>query len=397
MNPFSFYNPVRVVFGPGVFERLGTECSSLGKKALLVSYSSPGPLGPVIEKAQRLLENAGIACVPFCGVSPNPLTSEARKGVALAREHKVDMVIGLGGGSAMDSAKIIAAGFYYEQDLWNMIISRHDANTSIPPQKALPIVLVPTLPATSSEMNAGAVITNDEKMEKSYVFNENLFAHKAIMDPELTLSLPAYQSALGAADAVSHAMETYLNTEEDCHLQRRLALSCIETIMEAIQKILKDPKDIAARTTMMWAACVAWNGWTSTGADHGCPMHQLGHVLSARYNVPHGGTLAIIMPAWMKYNLEMNLQRYAALDAQLFKKTSAHYDAAAGREMISRFEGWLKQIGVPTRLGDAGVKADAIDSMAQDVIRISGRADGTVNGRPGVGLEDVKAIYRLAL
>ena len=288
MKTFEYYNPTRVVFGLGVLEDVGTHAGDFGKTALVVSYENQDILKPIVSRVEQRLSEANIRVVTFYEITPNPLLSQIQRAVSIARDNDVDMVIAVGGGSAMDSAKIIAAGFHYPYDIWSMIVSRHDKQVDIPPKKALPIIMIPTLPATSSEMNCGAVITNDATTEKSYVFYSVLFPRISIIDPTLTVTLPAYQTALGIADAISHGMETFLNVEDEARLQRRMALSVILTLMELARGLMQDPTNLELRARVQWAAALAWNGWTNAGAPHGSPMHQIGHVISAFKNVQIG-------------------------------------------------------------------------------------------------------------
>jgi len=279
-----------------------------------------------------------------------------------------------------------------------MIVSRHDCEIAAVPEKALPLLMVPTLPATSSEMNCGAVVTNERVMEKSYVFAECLYPIVSIVDPSLTCSLPPYQTACGAADAISHAMETYLNGVDDAPLQERLLESVIITIMENVGKALKEPNNVAARAHLQYASLLAWNGWLQAGIGGWAPMHQLGHVLSARHNVTHGASLAIVMVAWMKKLYAHRLERYVQFADRVFAMDVNEKDAEQiARAAIEQFESFLKEIGVPTRLSDVQINQKEIDTLTEDVIRISFGLDGTLNSRPPIDKDQVKAIYQLAL
>ena len=397
MENFEFWNPVRIIFGPGEVARTGAEAARLGNKALLVSYKEHAIFADLLERIQEMLVSEGVGVIPFFEVTANPTTTQVTRGIDLARREKADLVIGVGGGSAMDAAKIIAAGVLYQGDPWNMVVSRHDQMTAVFPTEALPLVMVPTLPATSSEMNCGAVVTNDETLEKSYVFADCLFPKVSILDPVLTCSLPPYQTACGAADAISHALESYLNSDGDTPVQDRMMEGVILTTMEYVGKALADPNDVTVRAHLQWAAAVAWNGWAQCGIGGWAPMHQLGHVLSARHDVTHGASLAVVMPAWMKHLHRRRLDRYVQMAERVFGVRVKGGDReAAALEGIERFEAFLKGIVVPTRLSDVGVGADEIDAMTDDVVRISFSDDGTLCNRPALRREDVRAIYELA-
>ena len=398
MEKFEFYNPVRVVFGPGELKRVGAEARAIGQTALLVSYNEPGPLKEVLGRIEAILAAEGVKAVPFYGVSANPTIQQVEEGVKKAKAEGAQLVIGVGGGSAMDAAKAIAAGVLYKQPLWNMIVSRHDQAVAVSPTEALPIILVPTLPATSSEMNAGAVISNQKTLEKSYVFANPLYAKVSILDPELTLTLSAYQTGCGAADAVSHVMELYLNGVDDTPLQDRLMEGIILTIMECMEKLKRDPQDLAARTNLMWAATVAWNGWTQPGVASGVPMHLIAHVLSARYNTTHGASLAVVMPAFMRRFWKARPQRYVQFAERIFgMQTKGQKPEKLVPQVIQKFEDWLKGLGVQTRLPEVGIKAEAVESLTDEVARVSFGPDGKLGARVPATKEDVREILKLAL
>jgi len=398
MDNFEFFNPVRVIFGKGKVADTGKEAAKLGKRALLVSYKDHQFFDDLLTNISSQLKAEGIKVVSHFEITANPMLSQVQSGVDICRKEKLDIVIAVGGGSVMDATKIIAAGTPYEHDLWKMIKSRHDIEVSISPQSALPILVVPTLPATSSEMNCGAVVTNDKTVEKSYVFNELLFPKVAIIDPELTCGLNKYQTACGAVDAISHVIESYFNCVDDTPLQDRLQESVILTIMDLVEKILDDPNNVSLRGNIQWASVLAWNGWIQAGVTPGSPMHPLGHVISARHNVTHGATLGIIMPAWMKYVYSQRVDRYVQFAQRIFgiDMNYGTFEEIA-LEGIRRFEEFIKRVGVPTKMSEVGIKADEIDAMVEDVARINFNASNTLNSRPPVGREGVKAVYQGAM
>ncbi len=225
MENFNYYNPVKVVFGAKTVKEIGSYASQYGKKALLVSYKEVSYIQSVIDCIHTELSKNGVAYTDFFQVTANPLLSQARAGIETAINENVDVIIGLGGGSVMDCAKIIAAGVLYDGDIENMIMFSHSEIKSVSPTKALPTIMIPTLPATGSEMNPTAVITDDKTNKKSYVWEPScLYPKVAILDPELTLTLPVYQTACGAFDIVSHIVEAYLNgnTEYDLDVLDRM-------------------------------------------------------------------------------------------------------------------------------------------------------------------------------
>lgn len=398
MEKFEFYNPVRIVFGAGEVQRVGSEVKALGKTALVVSYREHAFFDELLARVQKSLSAAGVTAVTFYEVTANPTIEQVEAGVKLARERGVDVVLGIGGGSAMDAAKVIAAGVPYKLPAWKMIVARHDKIEAVAPTEALPIVLVPTLPATSSEMNCGAVITNEKTHEKSYVFAAPLYARVSILDPELTLTLPAYQTACGAVDAVSHVMELYLNGVDDTPLQDRIMEGIVLTVMECAAILSKDPKNLAARTNLMWAATVAWNGWTQPGVASSTPMHLVAHPISAHFHVTHGATLAIVMHAWMRRFYMARPGRYVQFGQRIFGMSPEGRDPQKlALEVIDRFEAWMKGLGVQTRLPEVGVGKDQVDMLTDDIVRVSFGPDGKLGARTPATKEDVRAVLHLAL
>lgn len=396
MENFEFQNPVKILFGPGEVEKTGKEAANLGTKALLVSYREHSFFTGLLEEIQAMLKAEGLGVIPFFEVTANPRMGQVRDGVALCKGETIDLVVGVGGGSAMDAAKIIAAGAFYKGDLWNMVVSRHDELTVVFPEEALPLLMIPTLPATGSEMNCCAVVTNEATKEKSYVWAPCLFPKVSIADPALTCSLPPYQTACGAADTISHVLEFYLNGQYEAPLQNRIQEGVILTVMENVHKVLKNPEDITARGHLQLASIVALNGWSQPG-DAWTPMHQLGHVLSARYDVAHGATLSIIMPAWMKSLYSRRIESYVRFAERIFNVgTVKMKEEDAALEGIKLFEEFLKRINVPTRLSNVNVPAGDIDSITDDVVRISFGEDGMLNSKPPVDRESVRRVYETA-
>lgn len=281
----------------------------MGKNICLVSYKELNFLKPFMDKIERLLKEEGLNVFTFYEAEPNPEITTIARGADYCRTVQADVVIGVGGGSAMDTAKAIAAGVYYEGNLWNMVFSRHDHIDAVPPVKSLPTMMIPTLPATGSEMNNCAVVSNAALKEKSYIWSTCLYPKTSIIDPELTLTLPPFQTACAAADTISHVLEIYLNGEEDSDLQHYFQEGVMRTVIDNIGKVLKDPSDISARSHLQWAATCAINGWASPG-DAWTPIHQVGHVLISRHKVQHGASLAILMPAWMNYMYARRPERY---------------------------------------------------------------------------------------
>ena len=399
MFDFEFYNPVRAVFGIGKVALAGEKAAELGKKALLVSYAEPGPLADVLARVKGLLTDAGVEVVEFFAFEENPTIETVAEGVALAKKGKCDLVVALGGGSVMDGAKAVAAGVHYEGDLWNMVNSRHDGSSDAiaAPARALPIMTIPTLPATGSEMNMCSVITNKALKEKSYIWAESIFPTVAILDPELTTSLSASQSACAAADAISHVMEIYINSREDTPLQNYWQEGCMRTTMENIDKVLADPNDLEARGNLMWTATCAINGWAWPG-DGWTPMHQVGHVLTSLHGLNHGNSLSVLMPHWMRYNSARRPHTYKMFAMRVMDVDPAgKSDEQIIAEGLDRFTAFLDRIGVPTRLGQVGIGEDDLQGVLDGAMKVSFGADGNLNCNPIMTPDDVMSVLTAAL
>ncbi|MEG1585011.1 MAG: iron-containing alcohol dehydrogenase, partial [Anaerovorax sp.] len=244
MNNFEFYNPVKIVFGAGEVGRIGEEAMRFGKRALIVSYTEVGFYGDLFDRIHKSLNDCGVTAVNYFGATANPKICEAKVGVELGKREQVDMVIGVGGGSAMDLAKITAAGILYPyDDLKRMIKFSHSQSNQVPPKEALPILMIPTLPATASEMNPTAVITDEETSRKSYVWEPAcLYPKVSILDPSLTVTLPPYQTACGAIDAISHVAEPFFFSDEATYgnidLQDHMQIGVMQAIYNNMEKVL---------------------------------------------------------------------------------------------------------------------------------------------------------------
>lgn len=389
---FEFRNPTRVVFGVGERAKLGREATRLGRRALVVIGGGSVRRSGALDQALASLGEAGVATTVFEGVEPNPRLATVVRGADAARAAGAEMVIGLGGGSVMDASKVIAAAVLYEGDPWDMVhVGRRKARL---PERALPIVTVPTLAATGSEMNMGAVITNDETTEKTAVLAPCLYPEVAVIDPELTVSVPPDQTAFGVVDLITHVTESYFNGVGGTPLQDRMAEGVIRTAIEYGPVAVRDGGDLEARTQIQWASVVALNGWVQAGCAAPFPVHGIEHVLSAHTDIAHGAGLAIVSPAWMRFAATKDPSRYARLGQHVFGIAEGD-EAVAGRLAIDRLEAFFASLGAPTRLAQAGIVADRIPVFAADAVRVAG--DGVVvPGRPPATREEVAALLASA-
>lgn len=393
MEKFEYYNPVKVVFGEGVLEQVGSYAAAYGKKAMLVTYTECDFFAKTIAAIHESLSKAGVECIDYMGVTANPKLSQAVEGARICKENGVELLIALGGGSAIDCTKVIAAAVYYEHEMSKMLMLSHSDVTSIPPVKAMPYIAIPTLAGTGSEMNPIGVVTDDATGNKSYVWEPGcLYAKVAIMDPSLTTSLPAYQTACGGYDIVAHVMEAYINSNPDVNLtlHDRMHEGVMRGTLEALEQVWANPNDVQARGVMMWAATIALNGWMTSGTFGFTPMHQMGHVLSARYNATHGATLACMMVSWMRYFVNRpDNYKYVRFAKELFGCGLA--------EAADKFEAAMIAKGVQTRISQFGATEADLDMLTDAVVTVSFGPDGKLNGFPKMTREDIYNCYKLAL
>lgn len=344
MDNFSFYNPTRIEFGSDKEKLIGQILAEHNVKNVLLAYGSERiKHDGLFATISQSLTQHGIRYVEFGGIVSNPLLSKVREGIQAAREHQVDAVLSVGGGSVLDSAKSIAAGTLYEEDVWDLFIGKGQINA------ALPVFSIMTLAATGSEMNSGAVITNDVTREKFALQSVHTFPKVSVVNPALMQTVSRDYLVYSAADIIAHSIEGYFTAAVQPKIQSRLVESVIATVLETTEMLLKDPGDYDARAEFAWASTLALNGLTYAGTSgFSYPNHMIEHSLSAVFNVPHGAGLSVVMPAWMKWYHSQNPAQFARFARTLFGKGTAE-------EGIAALEAWFDKIGTPTRLSQLGI------------------------------------------
>jgi alcohol dehydrogenase len=394
---FEFYNPTRLIFGAGSLSKLGETASLYGKKALLVTGGGSVKRNGTFDRAVASLKEAGVAIAECSGVEPNPRVTSVARGADIARKENCDVVIALGGGSTMDASKVMAAAALYDGDPWDLI--GHGQENWVIPQQALPIITVPTMAATASEMNCGAVISNDDTKVKSFVQAPCLYPKVAVVDSELTVSLPKNQTSYGVSDIICHVTEGYLNGADDTPIQDRFAEGVIINAMEWGRKAVADGNDLEARSQVQWASIVALNGWVQAGAGTaGFPVHMIEHALSAHHNITHGAGLAIINPAWMRFAAKKNTAKFVQFAERVFGlKGNGKNDLDCALEGIGRYEAFLKEIGCPTRLSEVEIGDELFEQYAADSMLVATDGQGHLLGRPLMTKEDIVEVLRSAL
>lgn len=400
MLNFNYENPVKILFGSGRLSEIGEQAKLLGAaNVMLVSYENPVYFQDAIESIHQSLARYGISCVDYFAVSANPTLAQAQDGVDVCRQRQcpIDLIIGLGGGSVMDCAKVIAAGVLYPHELSKMLMLSHSNIQNIAPTESIPTMMIPTLPATGSEMNPTAVITVEETGTKSYVWEPCLYPKVAILDPQLTVGLPPYQSFCGAIDIISHVAEAYLNgnpkageESNNLSLQDKLQEGVMLAVLENMPVIRANPKDLQARGVLMWAASMALNGWLNSGTHGFTPMHQMGHVLSARYHATHGATLACMMVAWMKYFSKR-------ADGGKYRQFAQNVFGCSLEDAIVKLEALLDEYGIQKRISEFGAVPDDIDYLTAKTVEVSFDPDGKLNSNPRLSAEEIKEIFILSI
>lgn len=390
MNNFVFHNPTRLIFGRGQLAQLRTELAPYGKRLLLVYGGGSIKRTGLYDQVMAILREIGAEVYELPGVEPNPRLSTVHKGVAICREKQIDFILAVGGGSVIDCTKAIAVGARYEGDVWEVITGKGQATG------AIPFGTVLTLAATGSEMNSGSVITNWETREKlGWGAAPYTYPTFSILDPVHTFTVPRDHTVYGVVDMMSHALEQYFHTAANAPLVDRWIESLLRTVMEAAPRAVANPEDYEARETLLFCGTMALNDIIAMGTDGGdWATHDIEHAVSAVYDIPHGGGLAILHPNWMKYCLDTNPARFAQLAVRVFDVDPAgRPDREVGLEGIERLRQFWTSLGAPSRLADYGIGDDQIPVMAEKAVGSSGRL-GVFRK---LTKEDVAAILRMSL
>ena len=391
---FSFIHdiPTKVYFGEGMISHLGEELARMGSRVLLVYGGGSIKRSGLYDTVVREIRSAGLELHELGGIEPNPRIASVRKGAALCRELGIDAVLAVGGGSVIDAAKFIAAGACVDHDPWDFI----DRSKLTPIRKTLPLATVLTLAATGSEMDECGVITNPETNEKLGGHSPLLYPKVSFLDPTLTYSVSPYQTACGAADILSHILETYLDSRPCMDMIDTFMEGLIKTVMRAAPAALKNPCDYNARAELMWASSWAINGFILNGRTRAWSCHPMEHELSAFYDIPHGHGLAIITPRWMDYTLTHggSCWRYVKLGTDLFGISETHTPMDIARLVIERMRTFFyEELGLSSTLTSLGIGTENLRTMAGKACGAKGFIGGFVPLEP----KDVEAIYRMSL
>lgn len=351
----TFNLPVRIVYGAGIIERLGREAKAIGQKAMIVTYPDIRRVG-LLDRVVENLKSNGVDTVIFEEVEPNPRSSTVDKGAKIARDEKIDLIIGLGGGSAMDTAKGIALASSGTDSIWSYTIGgTGEVKGPVPP-----LIQVPTMAGTGSEVNAGGIITNWETHVKTGIGHRSLWAKLAVVDPEVTLTVPEKQTKAGAVDTFSHVVERYVTDDRPSPMTDGIRETVMKMVVEYLPKALAHLDDIEARTQLSVASTTAMSSFVTWGDGGGVmSCHGIEHALSGYYDVTHGEGLAALLPAWMKFYLPEMKERLNLLGQNVFDK----------KDEIRATEEWLQSVGMRIRLRDMGCELERADEIAELAIQ----------------------------
>lgn len=388
MKDFNYCAPTHVIFGKNTELEVGKALKNAGATRVLMQYGGGSiKKSGLYDRVVKAIRDEGIELFELGGVQPNPHLSLVRKAIEIVREQKIDYLLAVGGGSAIDSTKATAVGAVYDGDVWDFYCGK------AVPKKAMPVGVVLTIPAAGSEGSNSSVITNEDGWIKRGLGCDLTRPAFAIYNPELTYSLPAYQTAAGATDIMAHIMERYFTNEPDVDMTDRLCESVLKTIIRQAPVAVKEPDNYVARAEMMWASTVAHNDFLSCFRVGDWSSHQLSHELSAMYDATHGAALAVAFPAWMTYVYKHDVQRFCrfAVEVMGVEMDFFHPEETALKG-IAALRAFFKSIGMPTTLSELGVPEDKLDVLADKVKR---GADGTTGQFVKLTRDDCLKIYQL--
>ena len=391
MNNFTFYSPTYFVFGKEEENNAGKYVKRFGGSKVLIHYGGGSVVrSGVLDRIKASLAAEGIGYVELGGVKPNPRSGLVYEGIEICKKENVDFVLAVGGGSTIDSSKAIAVGALYDGDFWDFYSGKAV-------EKALPVGTVLTIAAAGSEGSSGSVITKEEGMFKRSAGGEAMRPVFSILNPELTQTLPPYQTAAGVTDIMAHLLERYFTNTKNVEVTDRVIEGLLLTMVNEAPKVIANPNDYDARANIMWAGMMAHNDCCGVGREQDWASHDIEHELSALYDCAHGAGLAVIFPAWMEYNMNHDVARFAQIAVRVWGCSmdfqNPENTAKAG---IKAFRNFLRSIGMPQTLGEVGGKEEDIPYLAHTAAYGNGNK-GTLGSFVVLGEEDFKNIYKLAL
>ena len=389
MNNFVFYSPTEFVFGKATEMQVGALARKHGARKVMIVYGGGSVVrSGLLDRVKQSLREAGIEYCLMGGVQPNPVDTKVYEGIEFCRREQADMLLPVGGGSVIDTAKAIAAGALYEGDFWDFYIGKAKVT------KALKVAVVLTIPAAGSEGSGNTVITKLDGLQKlSLRVPEVLRPVFSIMNPELTYTLPPFQTACGVADMMAHIMERYFTNTQEVEVGDRLCEGTLMAIINEAPKAMRNPEDYGARANLMWAGMIAHNGTCGVGCEEDWASHFLEHEISAIYGVTHGAGLSVIFPAWMTWMVEHNVGKIAQYAVRVWGVPESEDKKAVALEGIGKLKAFFSSLGLPVTFKELGVENPDIDRLADSLHRNKGELVGNY---VKLTKQDSREIYHLA-
>ncbi|MBP3761993.1 MAG: iron-containing alcohol dehydrogenase [Ruminococcus sp.] len=388
MNNFQFYSPTEFVFGKDTENQAGFYVKKHGGTNVLIHYGGGSAVrSGLLDRIKKSLEKENISYAELGGVKPNPRDTLVYEGIKLCREKNIDFILAVGGGSVIDSAKAIAMGVPYEGDFWDFYCGKK-------PEKALPVAAVLTIAAAGSEGSGNSVITKENGGLKRGAGSDLLRPKFSIMNPQLTCTLPPYQTACGATDIMAHVFERYFTNTTEVEITDRLCEAVLLTMIKETPRVIANPENYDARANIMWAGTVAHNNIVGVGREQDWNSHGIEHELSALYDCAHGAGLAVIMPAWMEFVYQHNVLRFAQAAVRVWGcQMDFENPENTACEGIKRFRRFLHEIGMPLTFSELGAKEEDIPVLIEKF----GIGDGRTGGFVKLSAKDIESIYKIAV
>ena len=388
MNNFQFYSPTEFIFGKNTENQTGFYVKKHGGKNVLIHYGGGSAIkSGLLDRIKKSLEKENISYTELGGVKPNPRDTLVYEGIKLCREKNIDFILAVGGGSVIDSSKAIAMGVPYEGDFWDFYCGKK-------PEKALPVATVLTIAAAGSEGSGDSVITKEDGNLKRGAGSDLIRPKFSVMNPQLTCTLPQYQTACGATDIMAHVFERYFTNTTEVEITDRLCEAVLLTMIKETPCVIANPENYDARANIMWAGTVAHTNIVGVGREQDWNSHGIEHELSALYDCAHGAGLAVIMPAWMEFVYQHNVLRFAQVAVRVWGcQMDFENPENTAREGIKRFRHFLHEIGMPLNFAELGAKEEDIPILVEKF----GIGDGRTGGFVKLSAKDIEQIYKIAV
>lgn len=383
MKNFEFYVPTDILFGKNQESNLPDKLKGFGKKILMTYGGGSIKRSGLYDKLKGLLKDFEI--FELGGIEPNPRVSTVNRGVEICKKEGIDLILAVGGGSTIDCSKAIAAGAYYDGDAWDLVTGK------APIENALPLAVVLTIAATGSEMDCAAVISNEKTEEKLLMGHPLLLPRVSVLNPENTFSVPAYQTASGAADMMSHILESYFDQEE-AFVPDAISEGLLRTVIKYAPIALEEPDNYEARAQLMWTSSLALNGLVTTGKNFMWSCHYIEHELSAHYDITHGAGLAMLTPKWMRYVLsDKTVDKFYTYALNVWDVAPSDDKFAVANAGIDATEAFFRSIGMPMTLSEFGIDDSKFGEMAEKAVVVGHLAGAYVP----LSKEDVVEILKM--